>query len=177
MRLPAFIAALAVGLWLCGSPSVFAENPAPSGDVFDRTQLPIPLPAFEGKIGKTYKESGEDWPKVPSPPQGAPNIVVILLDDVGFGQPSTFGGLIPPPRLDQLACDYAGGGEGKGGKVTIKVDGAQVAQGDIPATVAARFGVHPFDIGQDSGQPVTFDYKPPFKFDGEIGKVVIDLKS
>ena len=64
-----------------------------------------------------------------------------------------------------------------GGKVTIKVDGAQVAQGDIPATVAARFGVDPFDIGQDSGQPVTFDYKPPFKFDGEIGKVVIDLKS
>ena len=77
----------------------------------------------------------------------------------------------------ELAFDYAGGGEGKGGKVTIKVDGTQVAQGDIPATVAARFGVDPFDIGQDSGQPVTFDYKPPFKFDGEIGKVVIDLKS
>jgi arylsulfatase len=77
----------------------------------------------------------------------------------------------------ELAFDYAGGGQGKGAKVTIKVDGEQVAQGDIPATVAARFGVDTFDIGQDSGQPVTFDYKPPFKFNGEIEKVVIDLKS
>jgi arylsulfatase A-like enzyme len=77
----------------------------------------------------------------------------------------------------ELAFDYAGGGQGKGGKVTIKVDGDQVAQGEIPATVAARFGVDTFDIGEDSGQPVTFDYKPPFKFGGEIEKVVIDLAS
>jgi hypothetical protein len=76
----------------------------------------------------------------------------------------------------ELAFDYAGGGQGKGAKVTIKVDGEQVAQGDIPATVAARFGVDTFHIGQDSGQPVTFDYKPPFKFNGEIEKVAIDLK-
>jgi hypothetical protein len=51
------------------------------------------------------------------------------------------------------------------------------AQGEVPATVAARFGVDTFGVGEDSGQPVTFDYKPPFKFDGEIKKVVIDVKS
>jgi hypothetical protein len=51
----------------------------------DRTVLPLPTSKFQGVIGKTYKESKEDWPKNPTPPAGAPNIVVILLDDVGFG--------------------------------------------------------------------------------------------
>lgn len=147
-------------------------------DRHSRSMLPIPDRPAPGLTTYDAKDPETSFPPIEPlrPPEGAPNVLVILLDDVGFGQPSTFGGLIPPPRLDQLACDYAGGGEGKGGKVTIKVDSAQVAQGDIPATVAARFGVDPFDIGQDSGQPVTFDYKPLFKFDGEIGKVVIDLK-
>src|SRR5271166_4225180 len=65
--------------------------------------LPLPEPPFKGVIGKTYKESKEDWPKVPTAPQDAPNVVLILLDDVGFGQTSTFGGLIPTPNLDKLA--------------------------------------------------------------------------
>jgi len=71
----------------------------------NRSSLPIPLSPFEGKIGKTYKESEPGWPKPPSPPDGAPNVIVILLDDVGFGQPSTFGGLIPTPHLDKLASE------------------------------------------------------------------------
>lgn len=71
----------------------------------DRTHLPIPLSPFEGKIGKTYKESEAAWQSPVSAPQGAPNVIVILLDDVGFGQISTFGGLIPTPNLDQLAAE------------------------------------------------------------------------
>jgi hypothetical protein len=69
----------------------------------DRSSLPIPLSKLEGKSGKTYKESEAAWQHPPAAPQGAPNIIVILLDDVGFGQPSTFGGLIPTPNLDKLA--------------------------------------------------------------------------
>lgn len=70
---------------------------------FDRNVLPIPSPPFGGTIGETYKESKEEWPKLISPPGGAPNVVVILLDDVGFGQVSTFGGPVPTPELDKLA--------------------------------------------------------------------------
>jgi arylsulfatase A-like enzyme len=70
----------------------------------DRSVLPLPTPKFEGVIGKTYKESKEDWPKLPTPPQGAPNVVVIMLDDVGYGQTSTFGGPVPTPELDKLAA-------------------------------------------------------------------------
>ena len=72
--------------------------------VRDRSKLPLPELPFRGKIGKTYLESEMDWPRVPAPPEGAPNVVVILLDDVGFGQVSTFGGPVPTPALDKLAA-------------------------------------------------------------------------
>ena len=71
----------------------------------DRTIIPLPEPAFEGRIGKTYQDSESAWQQPPAAPAGAPNVIVILLDDVGFGQTSTFGGLIPTPNLDQLASE------------------------------------------------------------------------
>jgi len=70
----------------------------------DRSKLPLPELPFRGKIGKTYLESKYDWPRLPAPPAGAPNVVIILLDDVGFGQVSTFGGPVPTPALDKLAA-------------------------------------------------------------------------
>ncbi|ADJ29353.1 arylsulfatase [Nitrosococcus watsonii] len=71
----------------------------------DRSQLPQPLSPFEGQIGKTYKTSTGDWQEPVSAPENAPNIIVILLDDVGFGQTGTFGGMIPTPELDELAAE------------------------------------------------------------------------
>ncbi len=85
-------------------PLVLALGPiAQAQDWPDRTTLPIPLAPFEGEIGETYQDSTSDWQEPVAPPEGAPNIIVILLDDVGFGQTSTFGGLIPTPELDALA--------------------------------------------------------------------------
>lgn len=84
----------------CNQPK--QENKPATGDI-DRTVIPLPEPKFGGIIGKTYKESESEWPKLPAPPAGAPNVVVIMLDDVGFGQTSTFGGPIPTPVLDELA--------------------------------------------------------------------------
>ena len=84
----------------CNQPK--QENQPATGAI-DRTVIPLPEPKFGGIIGKTYKESESEWPKLPAPPAGAPNVVVIMLDDVGFGQTSTFGGPIPTPVLDQLA--------------------------------------------------------------------------
>jgi len=70
----------------------------------DRSRLPLPESKFAGVIEKTYLTSKADWPKVPTPPDGAPNVVVILLDDVGFGQTSTFGGPVQTAGLDKLAA-------------------------------------------------------------------------
>ncbi len=78
---------------------------AQADDWPDRTNIPIELSPFEGTIGETYLDSEQDWPKPVPAPEGAPNVVVIMLDDVGFGQTSTFGGLIPTPSLDQIASE------------------------------------------------------------------------
>ena len=61
--------------------------------------------AYKGKIGKTLAESQEYWAPPVKAPAGAPNVIWILLDDVGFGASSTFGGLIPTPTFDSLAAN------------------------------------------------------------------------
>jgi len=58
---------------------------------------------FQGVIGRTLAESKEWWPEPVKAPAGAPNVVWILLDDVGFGASSSFGGVIHTPILDSLA--------------------------------------------------------------------------
>jgi arylsulfatase len=67
--------------------------------------LPPPEPKFDGEIGRTTRDSRPGKPSVRRAPEGAPNILVVLLDDVGFAQFGTFGGLIPTPCLDELATD------------------------------------------------------------------------
>ncbi len=58
---------------------------------------------YQGVVGRTLAQSKEWWPEPVKAPAGAPNVVWILLDDVGFGAPSTFGGLIRTPTFDNLA--------------------------------------------------------------------------
>ena len=73
------------------------------GDVFAQEVLPRPDQPFGGKIGRTTKESVKDFPKEVQAPKGAPNVLLILTDDVGFGASSTFGGPIPTVTMDRLA--------------------------------------------------------------------------
>jgi len=72
---------------------------------FSQTILPIPEQPFGGKIGRTTKDSTLDFPKEAQAPKGAPNVLLILTDDVGYGAVSTFGGPIPTPTMDRLAKD------------------------------------------------------------------------
>lgn len=67
--------------------------------------LPPPVENFSGKIGKDYTDSKGAFPKLAASSQDAPNVVLVLTDDVGFGAASTFGGPIPTPNLDRLAAD------------------------------------------------------------------------
>jgi arylsulfatase len=66
-------------------------------------QLPKPDPEFTGKVGETYKDSTPSYPQPVKAPKGSPNVLLILLDDVGFGMCSTFGGPVPTPNMDRLA--------------------------------------------------------------------------
>jgi arylsulfatase A-like enzyme len=74
-----------------------------AGGSVSQTKAQSAAQPFQGKIGRTLAESKEWWPEPVKAPQGAPNVVWILLDDVGYGAASTFGGLIPTPTLDSLA--------------------------------------------------------------------------
>jgi arylsulfatase A-like enzyme len=65
--------------------------------------LPYPQPPFTGVINKTASDSKPDFPKAVTPPKGAPNILLILTDDVGFGASSPFGGPIQTPTFQQEA--------------------------------------------------------------------------
>jgi hypothetical protein len=65
--------------------------------------LPRPEPPFKGTIGRTYKDSVPDKIPLIKAADGAPNVLLILIDDCGFGQWGTFGGQIPTPNLDRLA--------------------------------------------------------------------------
>src|SRR5262249_25312099 len=66
-------------------------------------QLPPPDPKFGGVIKENAAQSKAWWPPRIVPPKGAPNVLLIMTDDVGFGAPSTFGGVIPTPALDRIA--------------------------------------------------------------------------
>jgi arylsulfatase len=65
--------------------------------------LPQPEPPFKGEIRRTVKESKPDFPKEITAPAGAPNVLLILTDDVGFGACSTFGGPIRTPNFQRIA--------------------------------------------------------------------------
>ena len=65
--------------------------------------LPASSPPFKGQIGLSAKDSRSDFPRPVVAPKGAPNVVLILLDDVGFGASSTFGGPVSTPTLERLA--------------------------------------------------------------------------
>ena len=81
-----------------GAPSAQSQSGSRAASV-----LPRPEPKFNGVINKTWQDSKMDVMHVTQAPAGAPNVLLVLIDDCGFGQWSTFGGEIPTPNLDRLA--------------------------------------------------------------------------
>lgn len=108
MRKWAFFAALGMicilGVKLAVSQQVTGTPGSPNATTtIDGRYLPPPPQQFRGEIKLNALESKPAWPMQVVPPKDAPNIVLIMTDDVGFSAPSTFGGVIPTPTLDRLA--------------------------------------------------------------------------
>ncbi len=79
-----------------GSPSATTTIPG--------NQLPAPPEPFCGVIKETAKDSTPFWPETIVPPKGAPNVLLIMTDDQGYGVSGTFGGVIPTPAMDRVAA-------------------------------------------------------------------------
>jgi len=85
-----------------------AQTSAPPGSpaatiTIPGDQLPPPPQKFGGKIERDARDSKPFWPARVVPPKGAPNVLLIITDDAGYGVASTFGGVIPTPALDRIA--------------------------------------------------------------------------
>ena len=97
-RCIALASALLVAASACSRESQKQESPSAAQRV-----LPKPDAPFAGRIGTTYKDSTADFPKPIAAPAGAPNVLLILTDDTGFGHAATFGGAAATPTLDRVA--------------------------------------------------------------------------
>src|SRR5688572_17603611 len=84
-----------------------SKQDAPAQDTMQRSVLPIPDRKPNGLTTYDAKDPDTKFPPIPTllPPKSAPNVLVILLDDVGFGASSTFGGVIHTPNADRLAAN------------------------------------------------------------------------
>ena len=69
----------------------------------DGKQLPPEPPKFGGEIKEDAKDSRPYWSPSVVPPKGAPNVLLIMTDDQGYGVSGTFGGVIPTPNMDRIA--------------------------------------------------------------------------
>jgi arylsulfatase len=94
----AFSALPAMAQQVTGTPGSPSATTTISGK-----QLPTPDPKFGGVIKDSALQSKPWWAPRIVPPKGAPNVLLIITDDAGFGVPSTFGGVIPTPAMDRIA--------------------------------------------------------------------------
>ena len=96
-------------LWACIAVTSISANTLlfaqQSTAPVDRTVLPVPDRMFSGKLGRTIDKAIGDWSVSAgvTPPDGAPNVLLVLIDDAGFGGPCTFGGAIDTPNLTRMA--------------------------------------------------------------------------
>jgi arylsulfatase A-like enzyme len=103
------VLALLIATGLFGSTPVSAQQitgvpGSPNATVtLDGKQLPPPPMPFGGVIKESAKDSTPWWPSRVVPPKGAPNILLIMTDDQGYGVSGTFGGVIPTPAMDRIA--------------------------------------------------------------------------
>ncbi|HRD89718.1 MAG TPA: arylsulfatase [Accumulibacter sp.] len=100
----ALLAAATIGSTPVAAQQITGVPGSPSATItIDGKQLPPPPPKFGGVIKESYKDSRPWWPPRVVPPKGAPNILLIMTDDQGYGVSGTFGGVIPTPALDRIA--------------------------------------------------------------------------
>ena len=101
---------LACGAFLvwAGTPGLCQQTTGVPGTpgattTLDGKQLPAPDPKFGGVIKEKASDSTPWWAPRVVPPKSAPNVLLIMTDDAGFGAPGTFGGVVPTPALDRIA--------------------------------------------------------------------------
>ena len=100
--LAASVLALSVGSTFAQQVTGTPGSPSATTTI-DGKYLPPPPAPFGGTINLDAKDSRPYWPPTVVPPKGAPNVLLIMTDDQGYGMTSAFGGVIPTPSMDRIA--------------------------------------------------------------------------
>jgi Sulfatase len=134
-----------------------------------RKHLPIPDRPHVGLTTYDAKDPATSFPPIEPlrPPDGAPNVLIVLIDDVGFAASSAFGGPISTPTAERLAANG----------LKYKVDGEQVGEGRVDGTVPMLFSAdETTDVGSDTATPVSDDYGlKDSAFTGTVRWVQLDI--
>lgn len=141
------------------TPSQATPAAASQGGI-DRTVLPIAEPNHPRETQLDARNAKAPARFEVKPPQGAPNVIIFLIDDIGFGHPTTYGGGISMPTLDRLA------------------NSKQVGSGRVESTNANIFSADDAaDVGIDEGTNVSSAYRQhDNRFTGRIEKVRVDVR-
>jgi arylsulfatase A-like enzyme len=102
MKLNAVIGCLVAAVTITVAWTAEAVPPPESAAEAPKTKT---VPGFDGVIAKRYEDSTPSWPKEERPPKDAPNVLLIVLDDAGFGHLGSYGGLTETPNIDRLAAN------------------------------------------------------------------------
>jgi arylsulfatase len=109
IKIASFLSSSSIVLCLSLGPAALAQQitgtpGTPSATTtIEGNQLPPEPPKFGGVIREDAKDSRPYWPPSVVPPKGAPNVLLIMTDDQGYGVSGTFGGVIPTPSMDRIA--------------------------------------------------------------------------
>lgn len=119
------------------------------------THIPLPGTAtFQGRIGRTPEDSVSWWPEPDAATPGSPNVIYVVLDDVGFADLGCYGSKIRTPYL-----------------------GGEAGSTDFPAALPYFHGWHGLHLGADKLSPVSASYPGAFPFTGRLEKVVFTLSA
>ena len=192
-KITSFLSSSSILLYVSVAPCALAQQTtgtpgSPSATMtIDGKQLPPEPPKFDGVIKEDAKDSKPYWPPSVVPPKGAPNVLLIMTDDQGYGVSGTFGGVIPTPSMDRIAKAGLRYTEFHSTALCSPTRAALItgrnhhsvgfgAAKTIPHTIPILMTIdETFDIGSDTRTPVDDSYKLPFRFTGKIDKLTYKL--
>ena len=130
---------------------------------------------FTGLVTFDAKDPETSFPPIEPlrPPEGAPNVLLIMLDDAGFAAMNTFGGPCSTPTADRPAA----GGLAKGGTVSLYIDGEKAGEGESsgPSRWCSRSTTRPTSAATEAHGSATTTGPPTQDFNGQIKWIQLDL--
>ena len=125
------------------------------------SDTPKAYDGFDGEVGRIFSTSEPSWPTFPTAPTGAPNVIVMLADDLGFADLACYGSEIDTPNLDALASSG------------VRLDGLYVDRQCTPSRAALMTGRYNVRTGMQDNVIYALEPRPPFRMVATSGEFCV----